>query len=214
MIVLHRNKDGTMGFQDSQGTQQEGFPVYVHGKNFLITPAIKAHVEENLRHLKKLHASVLYVDVTLELFAKEHVCLIVLHTDRMNIQAKASSTDLYLAITLAEKKVVGQFGRWKSRLQDYHKKSLSAAELELLHLHPLESLEGEVLNGQDNTGSWQPGQVVSREKFSMKTLTIEEAVMQMDLSENSFLVFKDEVDQRIKIIYPRSLGQYSLITIQ
>lgn len=212
------SRGSAMGFQEINDSRGGGFPVHVHGRNFLITPAIKAHVEEKLRHLGRLHTSVLHVDVTLELLEKEHVCVVVLHTDRMHIQAQSRSADVYLAITLAERKIIKQVERWKSRLQDYHKKSLGESELEILNLHPLEDLEGEVFNKGEQEPSmeetWQPGKIVSRERLSMKTLTVEEAVMQMDLTSAPFLLFRDEVDQSIKVIYPRQPGQYSLIIVQ
>jgi len=53
--------------------------------------------------------------------------------------------------------------------------------------------------------------VVSQETLPLKTLTMEEAVMRLDLSGKNFLVYRSEEDNRIKIIYRRKDSQFGII---
>jgi putative sigma-54 modulation protein len=53
--------------------------------------------------------------------------------------------------------------------------------------------------------------VVRSQSFSVKPLSVEEAVMQMDLLNKTFLVFSDATTDEISVVYRRKDGNYGLI---
>ena len=56
--------------------------------------------------------------------------------------------------------------------------------------------------------------MVAQEKKSLKTLTLDEAIMKMELSSDSFLIYKAEDNHKIKVIYRRKDDHYGVIELE
>ena len=54
-------------------------------------------------------------------------------------------------------------------------------------------------------------QVVRTKKFPIKPMTVDEAILQMDLLGHSFFAFKDEAGGAFAVVYRRNDGGYGLI---
>lgn len=52
---------------------------------------------------------------------------------------------------------------------------------------------------------------IRRKSFPIKPMSVEEAIMQMNLIEHEFFVFKDEHTGQISVVYKRQDGDYGLI---
>ena len=52
------------------------------------------------------------------------------------------------------------------------------------------------------------------DSFQVKPMSVEEAVMQMDLLDKQFLVFTDSSSDEINVVYRRKDGNYGLIVPQ
>ena len=56
-------------------------------------------------------------------------------------------------------------------------------------------------------------EIVRRKQFSIKPMSVEEAILQMNLLEHEFFVFRDEgSDGAISVVYRRNKGGYGLIS--
>ena len=53
---------------------------------------------------------------------------------------------------------------------------------------------------------------IRRKSFSIKPMSVEEAIMQMNLIGHEFFVFRDEHSDEIQVVYKRNDGDYGLIT--
>lgn len=53
--------------------------------------------------------------------------------------------------------------------------------------------------------------VIRTKEFSVKPMSVEEAIMQMNLLGHSFFVFCDDTDGKICVVYSRKDGNYGLI---
>ena len=56
-----------------------------------------------------------------------------------------------------------------------------------------------------------PPRVVKTENLHVKPMSVDEAVMQMDLLDNSFLVFTNSKSESLNVLYRRKDGDYGLI---
>ncbi len=54
-------------------------------------------------------------------------------------------------------------------------------------------------------------QIVRTKRFPIKPMTVDEAILQMDLLGHSFYAFKDEADGAFAVVYRRNDGGYGLI---
>ena len=55
------------------------------------------------------------------------------------------------------------------------------------------------------------GQVVKTKKFQLTPMTVEEAVLQMDLLQHDFFVFLNVETDNVAVVYVRSDGDYGVL---
>jgi putative sigma-54 modulation protein len=137
--------------------------------------------------------------------------------DHLTIKAHATTTDMYASIDKAVDKLQTLMRKYKSRIEDHTKKGLSAVDIQVNVLRgPYDELaefnaEREHLEKIASIERYQPSKVIGSETRLLKMLTLDEAVMKMDLSGDLFLVFRSEEDQKLKVLYRRTDGNYGLI---
>jgi putative sigma-54 modulation protein len=54
-------------------------------------------------------------------------------------------------------------------------------------------------------------EIVKSKKFNIKPMTADEAILQMELVEHDFFVFKDADTNNINVIYKRKDGNYGIL---
>src|SRR5690606_13813008 len=59
-----------------------------------------------------------------------------------------------------------------------------------------------------------PPRVVKRKKKHLPMLTMEEAAMRMDLSDDKFMAYRSEEDQKLKVIYQRRDNTLGILEIE
>jgi putative sigma-54 modulation protein len=52
---------------------------------------------------------------------------------------------------------------------------------------------------------------IRRKKFAIKPMSVEEAIMQMNLLDHEFFVYKDDKSESVCVVYKRRDGDYGLI---
>ncbi len=194
-----------------------GYNISILGRSVQITEAMKNYVWEKLTKIERFHNHIMDAHVIMDIQKLEHSVTIVLKFDHFKVKVSASSTDMYASIDKAIEKLQTKFSRWKGRIQEHHKKKLSVVDMvvnvvrrpedELSEINA--EIEAETQNKKDR--AFGPARVMKQEKKVLKTLTTEEAVMKMELSDDTFLIFRDEVDKNLKVIYRRSDGDYGII---
>ena len=57
----------------------------------------------------------------------------------------------------------------------------------------------------------EPEFKIRRKDFALKPMSVEEAIMQMNLLEHEFFVYKDDQTNEVSVVYKRKDGAYGLI---
>ena len=204
-----------MGMADKEKFAEEdalGYTIYIVGKNFQITEPLRQYVWDKLSKVEKLHTHIYNIHVTMEMQRLEHIVVIVAHFDHFFIKVQADSTDMYASIDKAIDRLQKQFRKWKSRIQDYHQKPLKAVDMTVnVVRRPYNELEEINAEIEAENHKEQIALVIATEKRPLKNLTLDEAVMKIDLSGDAFLVYRDELDKKLKVIYRRNDGNYGII---
>lgn len=200
--------------------QQEealGYRLTIMGRHVYVTEAMKNYAFDKLSKIDRFHNHVLDLHVTLDIQKLEHSCVIVLSFDHFRVKVSASSTDMYASIDRAVDKLQSKIRRWKGRIQDHHKKALSATDMKINVLQrPFDNLEEineeiELSNMKSLIDEYRPPKIIGAETRSLKTLTTEEAIMKMELSDDNFMIFRGEEDLKLKVIYRRKDSNYGII---
>ena len=194
-----------------------GYRVDIVGRNVQITEPIRAYIWDKLSKIERFHNHIMHLHMTLEIQKLEHVCTVVLKIDHLQVKCQADSTDMYASIDRTIDRLHNLLARYKSRIQDHHRKKLSIIDMQVNVLQrPYDEVDEinaaiEAVNSKKETDRLTPAKIIGTETKPLKMLTVEEAVMKMDLSGDHFLLFRCEEDQKLKVLYRRTDGHYGLI---
>ena len=124
--------------------------------------------------------------------------------DRNNgtfFRAHETTSDMYASVDSAVATIERQIRKNKTRLA----KKLRDGAFER-EVQP-ESIPA------DDAGENGAFEVVRRKRFPIKPMSVEEAILQMDLLEHTFFVFRDVAsDGAVAVVYRRKNGGYGLIS--
>ena len=177
--------------------------IIMSGKQMDLTDGIKHAIEEKLGRLDfYLHPE---TDVKVTVSAKkarQKVEVTIFPINGPIIRAEDIEENLYAAIDIVYDKLNIQLRKYKKRLQDRHKLN------ESIRFDAIEDIEEtDQSSSEDNLDI-----VIERtKKFGVKPMSPEEAVLQMQLSEHDFYMFKNSETNDISIVYRRKNGGYGLI---
>jgi putative sigma-54 modulation protein len=174
------------------------------------TEALKSHVRGRVEHVQR------FIDRPSEAHAVLHVENLAHHAEitvkagRFLLRGTARSPDMYASIDAAADKIERQLKKHKERLYDHHK----APAASVPDGKPLD-VRHDVLEAPGEPTPEEPGRpshrVVKSSRFEAKPMTVDEAILQLDLLDTSFYVFQNAKDRAINIVYRRDDGNCGLI---
>jgi len=182
--------------------------VTITGRHMEMTEALKSYIDAGLEKVKGHFDRVIDADVVLTVEKHRHIAEMTLHANGIRIHGKESSSDMYASVDAVLGKLDRQVRRYKGRINRHQPRKVRD-ERDYGH-QVIEMVEGEDGAGQDTPTP----RVVLREKIPMKPLNVDEAAMQLDLVDDSFLVFSNADTQQVNVIYAREDGTYGLIEPQ
>jgi len=200
--------------------EEEGYTVNIIGRNAQVTEAMKNHLWDKLDKIERFHNHIMHVTVILDIQRLEHTVTIMLKIDHLEVKVAASSTDMYASIDEAIRRLQSKLRRWKSRIQEHHRrhKDIAAIEMDVAVMESRKHDETEEYNQeieatirQNADAALFPPKVIGKETISLRKLTTDEAVMKYELSGDPFLIYRDEADLKIKVIYHRPDGNYGVV---
>lgn len=196
----------------------EGHNMTVTGRNVLVTEAMKQYALEKLLKIERFNLRIIDIVVTMDVQKLEQRVDITLKLDHVLIRSHAATEDMYASIDQAVDKIQTQIRRYRGRIRDHQAKGVSFIDMNVNVLRSPREEELLELNGEideENQRSlmskYRPHEIVDTETLPLKILTYDEAVMKMDLSGQAFLIFRNEVDQKLKVIYRRNDSNYGVI---
>lgn len=160
--------------------------------------AVKTYAAEKVERLTKYFDGVVEGHVILGQEKIRHLAEVALQANGVRIIAKEENADFYSAIDNVVDKLERQLKRHKEKLKRH--KPLTNRERRSLResVYAYESFEEEA------------PRVIQTEHYTTHPSSLDEAVMDMDLTGRSFVVFTD-ADEKVKVVYRREDGHYGLI---
>lgn len=195
--------------------------VEVKGKNLDVTDTLHDYVCTRLSKIEKIAPHGISAVVYLETRrGSVNVVEILYHFSHFHVMVSGRADDMYEAIDVSVAKLQHKLRKWKSRIQDHHKKVPVAEEKELSILDRKKEDLDEINDMIDEENlrkideEMRPPQVVKREKQKIPTLTMDEACMKVELEGRSFLIYRSEEDQKIKVLYPQGDRTLGIIEVE
>ncbi|WP_321365550.1 ribosome hibernation-promoting factor, HPF/YfiA family [uncultured Celeribacter sp.] len=181
----------------------------ISGKQIDIGAALQTHVKTELGSvLEKYAQRPTDANVVFSKSGAEYVCEAVVHLSTgLTAQASARAHEIYAAFDACAEKMDKQLRRYKRRLKDHHKERAEPVELFGGSQYILAASEHDEDQEPD---SLQP-MIIAEMEASIPTLTVGEAVMQMELAGAPVLVFHKEGKTGVNVVYRRPDGNIGWI---
>ncbi len=182
----------------------------ISGRQIDIGNALQTHVKDELASVVGKYAErPTDAHVVFSKNAHEYVCEATVHLSTgLNAQAKAHATEIYSAFDKCAEKMEKQLRRYKRRLKDHHKE----------RAHPVELLEASsyILASSEEPDESEPEtlqpMIIAEMETKIPSLSVGEAVMQMELAGAPVLVFRNEgKSSELNIVYRRDDGNIGWI---
>lgn len=172
--------------------------VLIRGENLKITDAMQEHA---ILKLEKLEKYLKGEDFTANILVKVRNHLdkveITIPLKHFVLRAEEEQETFYAAIDVVVDKLERQIRKNKAKLSSKSEK----IEKDFVPTEILEITKEEVKDAA----------IVKRKELDLKPMSEEEAVLQMELLNHEFFIFKNDVDNQISVLYKRKDGNYGII---
>ncbi len=166
-------------------------------KNLDPSEHLKAYVGEKLDRFDKYLYNPAEANVVLSVEKFRHLAEINIIGDRLNINGKEETDDMYSAIDMVLDKLEKQIKKNKQKNRGSRSRSKSRAKgiRAKEAVHPDDEITGQV----------------RIRNIEYKPMDVEEAILQLDLVPDIFLVFTNARTDQVNVLYRRKDGDYGLI---
>ncbi len=181
----------------------------ISGKQIDIGEALQTHVKDELGVvLGKYAERPTDANVIFSKSGHEFVCETIVHLSTgLTASARAHATEIYAAFDGCVEKMDKQLRRYKRRLKDHHKDRTDPVELIGASSYILASDHEE----QESEPETLQPVIVAEMETKIPSLSVGEAVMQMELAGAPVLVFKNEGNKGVNVVYRRDDGNIGWI---
>lgn len=166
------------------------------GKNVEVTEALKDVTNKKLKRLDKYFQKDVVGNVVYSVERNWKIIEITINLPGTILRVEESSDDMYTSIDKAVDVLERQIRKYKTRLQ---KRNQTGETIRFENVIPLKENEDE-----------KP-KIVKTKRFGMKPMSVEEAVLQMELLRHNFFVFMNADSEEVSVVYKRKDGNYGLI---
>ena len=176
----------------------------VRGKNIEITPALKEYVEKRVGKITKYFDKVGEISVLLTVIKGRHIVEVTVPLPGgVFLRGEEGTMDMYSSIDLVVEKLERQIHKQKTKLARRFREGGFKAEM----VAPLAGSQAAAAETESDTDY----PVVKTKRFIVKPMDVQEAIMEMNLLNHDFFMFRDAQTEEICVVYRRSDGNYGLI---
>ncbi len=174
----------------------------IRGEKMTVTPAMKSYITEKLSKMDKYfeNPEEISTNVLVKVKGLEQIIEVTALTKRFTLRAEESNEDFYAAVDLVINKLERQIRKNKDRLNKKFKN--------------VEPLEFNFSYGEEEEDEENTSEIVKRKNISMKPMDEEEAMLQIELLNHDFFVFKNIDEECVSVLYKRKDGNYGIINMK
>ncbi|MGA1845738.1 ribosome hibernation-promoting factor, HPF/YfiA family [Deferribacter abyssi] len=174
--------------------------IQITARNIDLTDPIRNYVEKKVSKIKRYFNQIIDVHVLLEVQKNVHIAEILVDAKGVFLKGLEKSEDLYASIDLAVDKIEKQLVKYKEKLKNK----------KIMENTPGSSLRLNVIDVDSIFETEKPKTIISKQ-IPAKPMTIDEAVMQMELLNKNFFVFRNADTGEVNVVYHRDDGNIGLI---
>lgn len=165
-------------------------------KNLDPSDHLRDYVSDKLNRFDKYLYNPAEASVVLSVEKFRHIAEVNIIGDRLSINGKEETEDMYSAIDMVLDKMEKQIKKNKQKIRDRRQGRGKAKPVQ---------------PPQSDLADENAEQQVMVKNIEYKPMDVDEAIMQLNLVDNSFLVFTNSRSERVNVLYRRKDGNIGLI---
>jgi ribosomal subunit interface protein len=187
----------------------EAMRYQISGKQIDVGEALQTHVKAELGEVVEKYAQrPTECVVVFSRVAHEFVCEAVIHLSTgLTAQAKGHASEIYAAFESCREKLDKQLRRYKRRIRNHHSNRSGPVEFG--------GASSYILAATEDADEVEPDSltpvVIAEMETKIPSITVGEAVMQMELAGQKMLVFRNEGHGGVNVVYRRDDGNIGWI---
>lgn len=166
------------------------------GRKINVTDGLRSYTEKKLSKLDKFFNENSAAQVTLSVQKDDHIIEVTVYHEGMIFRAEVRDADMYAAIDRVVDVLERQIRKQKTRLE--------------------KKLREGAFDSEDFPAGFEEEaefKIVKTKKHEAKPMSVEEAILQMNLLGHSFYVFSNAETLDKEVVYKRKDGNYGLIEL-
>lgn len=168
--------------------------VIITSKNISASDHLKETIEKKLEKLGKYFSDDIGVNVMLSAEKNRQKIEATIQVRGMIFRAEETTADLYDGVDRIAEKLATQMSRFKTKIQRKHKDNKEFSFTDWPEPEASEELK-----------------VVKKKKFQLNPMTVDEAIVQMEMLEHTFFVFLNTETDTVNVVYRREDQDYGLL---
>ncbi len=170
--------------------------ITITGRKIDVTEGLKSYATKKLSKLDKFFGEETNAKVTLSVQKDDHIIEITVYHEGMIFRAEVRDSDMYACIDKVIDVLERQIRKQKTRLE--------------------KKLREGAFDGQTDFGGYDEEpefKIVKTKKYENKPMSVEEAILQMNLLGHEFYIFNNSETSDKEVVYKRKDGNYGLIEL-
>jgi len=184
-------------------TANVNLPIKVTGRHVSITPAIKDYAEKKIEGLHLDYPKIIEALVILNVEKyRQSAEIVLVCNNHITIEATAETDDMYASIDQVISKIAQQMRKYKTKIMRQHrprKQMVQHFDEQVLSIDGFDDHEESVPT------------VIHSEKYPVKPMFVDEAVLQLEMSSRQFVVFLNAKSEKVNVLYRRKGQDFGLI---
>ena len=172
--------------------------ISITARNMEVSENLRRLIEKKARKLGRYFREDTEVLVGLNVERNRHIMELTAYFDGIVIRAEDHSGDMYTTLDKVLQKLERRIRKYRTKLE------------KKLHAEAFVS-ESPVFCETDEQEELEEPRVVRTKNFALKPMSVEEAIMQMELLGHNFFVFRNGASLEVNVVYRRNKGDFGLI---
>ena len=180
--------------------------------------AVREYTAEKLEKIRKYFKGPITAHAVFSVERGFHHCvdLSITLPSGLVVNAKETTEDMYSSIDLVTARIERQVRRWKDKIRDHKPHGGPAATVREFvipadEIEPRRSGQPEAPPAAEPPAPSPGYRIIKDERVTARSMTVEDAVMQLNLLGDEILVFTDADTGATTVLYRRRDGNYGMI---
>lgn len=192
-------------------TANVNLPITITLRHEQVTESLRDYVTKKIESLHLDYPRIIEAKAILDVQKNRHIAEIILFcANHITIEAHTEGPDMYAAIDATIDKIARRMRKHKTRLMKKHRPHRNES---IRHLEERFFNETVLDHPEDAEVDPEPF-LVHPDNYSIRTMYKEDAIMQLELSDRPFVLYKSARRGCLTIVYRRKDGEYAAIDIK